>query len=114
MGMFDHIKCDYPLPGSEPPNKEFQTKDMSCQLDEYTITAGGRLVMTKKWNAMPDDDDWMAVIDMQYNGQLDFYTNGEDGEWWEYTACFKQGQLQRIARTSPKVELEDDGAITGF
>lgn len=43
MGMFDDIAVDYPLP-TECPCKDFQSKDLDCNLDRYRITAQGRLI----------------------------------------------------------------------
>jgi hypothetical protein len=47
--MFDEIICEYPLPGEHAPTSyvdrhPFQTKDLECTLDVYTITSDGRLV----------------------------------------------------------------------
>ena len=44
MGMFDEIRCEYPLPYSGyrlPPRHIFQTKSLGSGLDDYTITADG-------------------------------------------------------------------------
>ncbi len=46
MGLFDDLKCEYPLPGTNPEKADiqFQTKDLSCEMRQYTITSDGRLV----------------------------------------------------------------------
>jgi len=44
MGLFDTVKCKYPLPNPKHQDLEFQTKDLECLLGEYTITADGRLL----------------------------------------------------------------------
>lgn len=58
MGMFDTIKCLYPLPdGFDAEGLEWQTKDLECELDEYTITADGRLVHDEwKYESVPDNE----------------------------------------------------------
>ncbi len=44
MGMFDTIRFEVPLPDlPDPSGREFQTKDFDCLLDEYRVTAEGRL-----------------------------------------------------------------------
>lgn len=44
MGMFDCLRCEYPLP-DEAPATGWQTRDTPNQfLQEYVITADGRLV----------------------------------------------------------------------
>lgn len=44
MGMFDLLRCEYPLPDPRFQNEEFQTKDTPVQfLDEYRITGDGFL-----------------------------------------------------------------------
>ena len=44
MGLFDTVKCEYPLPNPRHQDLSFQTKDLEIGLDEYTITQDGRLV----------------------------------------------------------------------
>ena len=124
MGMFDTIHCKYPLPDLTSSNyeKDFQTKDFECVLDNYTITEKGRLILhdciyeevpeeerqyygTPEWEkdefyklvgcikTVPTED-----IDMNYNGQLNFYTIGEHNEWLEFDALFEEGVIKEIKR----------------
>jgi hypothetical protein len=44
MGLFDTVRCEYPLPDARLQAEEFQAKDRECGLETYTITAEGRLV----------------------------------------------------------------------
>ena len=48
MGMFDHVRCSAPLPGTPPafvhPGHLFQSKSLDCLMGTYEITAEGRLV----------------------------------------------------------------------
>jgi hypothetical protein len=83
MGMFDDIRCEMPLP--EWPEGEvpyFQTKDMDCALDHYTITKEGRLILDGK--------------DRQHHGFLNFYTSTKGGDWYEYNAKFTDGTIVEI------------------
>lgn len=93
MGMFDWVKCDYPLPGTPLVFvDEFQTKDLDCTLAQVTISEDGKL------------------LGYNYTGELEFYgcnlvavgpsgrytRDGEDYESVSYLARFVDGQLQEI------------------
>ncbi len=53
MGMFDYVKCEYPLPVAGANELEYQTKDTPCQwLDLYVIKADGTL-----WHEEYDTED---------------------------------------------------------
>ena len=59
MGMYDHIKCEYPLPDAseEVQNDVFQTKDFYNAMDDYTITKEGRLILHKKvYEEVPEEE----------------------------------------------------------
>ena len=64
MGMYDNVKCEYPLPDTPPSiqNGEFQTKAFGDGfiggfMDNYTITEGGKLILHKEaWEAVPEED----------------------------------------------------------
>lgn len=50
MGMFDYIKCEYPLPDGFGQGRDisFQTKDLECAMDTYVIDEEGFLNL-EKW-----------------------------------------------------------------
>ena len=57
MGMFDTIKCEYPLPDLAMPNVEFQTKSFENVMDSYTITTAGRLIHhVHRWKSVPEEE----------------------------------------------------------
>ena len=99
MGMFDTIRCLYPLPnypaelGDKDPG--FQTKSLDCGLDNYLITADGRLLVT----SLPDEgeSDYNPVWDeCFYTGEIRFYTSyGSEvpRQWLEYIGYFQRGRL---------------------
>jgi len=106
MGMFDEIRCNYPTPIQLPTWVEwFQTKDLTCALLRFEITADGRLV-----ELSDEPDDWS-----DYHADLRFYTSNlvmsnQDGLWvenhtgdqyehFEFTARFTDGKLSRIRLT---------------
>lgn len=49
MGLFDSIRCDYPLPGDPPDFLKnapfFQTKDLGEGMGDYYITKDGELYL---------------------------------------------------------------------
>ena len=61
MGMFDYLRCEYPLP-DEAPVDGWQTKDTPNQvLEKYVITRDGRLV----------DSSGETLSD--FHGDVEFY-----------------------------------------
>lgn len=61
MGMFDTIKCEYPLPGA-PDGGDFQTKSFGDGyvggfMDDYTLTKEGKLIHHKcDYEAVPEKE----------------------------------------------------------
>lgn len=120
MGMFDWIRCEYPLP--DEPNGasiRFQTKDTPNQmLDEYRIDANGDL-----WVTTCETEREERVTD--FTGTINFYTSNlsggtlssdgyvwvtEDGTGgpaisWYYTAHLLKGQVVYLTGEK-KIETE--------
>ncbi len=125
MGMYDYVKCEYPLPDSRIQDEVFQTKDFDNELATYRITREGRLVYEQvRYELVPeaerpyygtpewDKDKWVRLIghlkaiplgdeDMRYHGNVVFYAflgePGQEGyEWFEFQAWFTNGQLEWI------------------
>jgi hypothetical protein len=103
MGMYDNIRCNFPLPElPDPFGREFQTQDLECLLDDYTINSEGRLILHyKEYEPVPEEerpykDDPSPLmriygilrvkegsekdIDMNYHGMLNFYGTILTGE----------------------------------
>lgn len=109
MGMFDHIRCEYPLPGLDDPTSiDFQTKDTDEQyLHQYTITKDGRLIkdiVHYEDHSDPKAEGLLALggcmtpvkdgeEDTNYHGWLNFY-----GGDFEYNAKFTDGKIVEIQR----------------
>jgi len=119
MGMFDYLKCEYPLP-ERPPDGFFQTKDTPRQyLEKYTITTDGRLVHhAVRYEEVPENErpywgnpGWENpllqhvgsvrsiptedVVLLYFHGDLYFYTF-EEHKSYKYIAHFIHGKLQYI------------------
>jgi len=111
--MFDHVICNYPLGDDKLPKTGWQTKDMDCYLETYTIHEDGRL--TKPWvdpDGDPDDPPSVVKDEFQdYTGEVVFYTYL--GETYEdrvaFRARFDHGCLVQMTKISPEhKELHTD------
>lgn len=119
MGMFDDVKCKYPLPIDGANALEFQSKDTPAQaLDHYEIREDGSLwhqdydiedrsdptkdgLMGLRGMLTPVNKRWAPVSD--FRGELRFYTfwdskfiNSGDAGWIEFSALFNDGKLVDI------------------
>ncbi len=112
MGIFDYVRCHYPLPAVGANALEFQTKDMPhAFLDNYEIRADGTL-----WREHYDIEDrrdpnakpgtlaalagLMARVNLRwepepYTGAMAFYA-GLSGQWIEFVALFDHGVLKAL------------------
>ncbi len=83
MGMFDRRKSDYPLPSHQ--QSAYQTKELvhlvhgesgiGGFLDEYRITADGRLMLRQHVR------EWRKELDSPFGGHLHSVQ-----DWWEDVA----------------------------
>jgi len=109
MGLFDTVRCEYPLPEPAHQRLEFQTKDLDCLLDEYLITRDGRLVRRagRAEKGLARDMEW------PYHGDVRIYrTNPKnDREFIEYVVRFSNGRVEWIRRpggeTRPPIEAPE-------
>ena len=125
MGMFDEIRCDYPLPDSEVQAQVFQTKSLDNALDRYTITRDGRLILHHvRYESVPEEErpyydtpEWetnpvarsfgcmravpIGDVEIPHHGDIIFHTSigeGKDHNRFEYRVRFTEGQVQWIKR----------------
>lgn len=119
MGMFDNVIPECPLPDEAAKHvQEWQTKSFEQPfLHKYRITAEGRLLgelvhyedrsdPTAPEGSIAALAGCMTAVhdgweDTNYDGVLNFYgttTPDWQGEWVEYDATFKNGQLEKIER----------------
>jgi hypothetical protein len=131
VGDFDNLRCRYPLPDPELQTAEFQTKDLACDLQSYTITETGRLIHhAGDWEVTPVNErpfpdhpepvyrflgSWRKRpgserdVDLAYEGEVRFYTTAATlpgtVTWYEYRAVFVGGTLTSLTRV---VEGDDD------
>jgi hypothetical protein len=92
VGMFDTLRFEYPLPDSRHQDLDFQTKDLECLLDNFTITRDGRLIRNV-WRA---GEGFTSGTEWPFHGDIRFYTSAEDKTWIEYVARFTHGHVEWI------------------
>jgi hypothetical protein len=109
VGLFDRIRCEFPLPDPSHQELEYQTKDLDCLLEEYTITRDGRLV--RYAGGGPFEPGPGRAVDWPIHGDLRIYDSierpGRDREWVEYLVRFTDGRVQwvrRLAQREPRSE----------
>lgn len=115
MGMFDYLRCHYPLPVDGANALEFQTKDTDAQyMDKYEIREDGTL-----WHADYDTEDrsdqnaegfarlfgCATRVNERWafepmTGEICFHAsktgNYQDGSWVEFSAYFVDGKLREL------------------
>lgn len=112
MGLYDTLRCEYPLPEPTHQRREFQTKDFERLLDEYLITRDGRLVRRARRgkSGLARDVEW------PYHGDVRFYDVDpeKDRGLIEYVARFIDGRVEWIRRLDEetRVLLEAPGTPT--
>ena len=124
MGLFDDIKCEYPLPDwpqeilGDQEKIWFQTKDLSKSLGRYKIDSSGQLYFFKvtgdyvkidepepkdkklffPYKFVKESEEWILN---NYNGSITFYTSFKDDlfdlcGWIEYSALSCNGKISGI------------------
>jgi hypothetical protein len=103
MGMFDYVKCEYPLP-SNPPCSAWQSKETPAQyLDTYMISADGKLLHEESDPQEKMDTGQSSTGRMielsDFTGEFEFHdSDAVTGDWWSYTAKFASGKLLSIVQ----------------
>jgi hypothetical protein len=102
MGLFDTVRCEYPLLEAAHQDLEFQTKDFDCLLDDYLITREGWLIRCRRsWGRGPERD-----VERPFHGDVTIYGSVPDGDGLvEYVVRFTHGRVEWIR----PLEQQDDG-----
>src|ERR1035437_10220912 len=113
MGMFDDVKCLYPLPDGAPIDG-YQTKDTDAQyLEKYVIAEDGRLLHSvvhyedrSDKTAPPGSFRGVAGImtpvhdrweEIPFHGALNFGHYAVDTKVsWDFTALYDRGKLPKM------------------
>lgn len=113
MGMFDYVRCDYPLPVEGANALQYQTKDTPAQyLDNYVITDLGQLF--HEAYDIEDRSDQNAeglkrfrgcmtrvnkrLEPIELTGEIRFYSSFDKNwsGWIEFSAYFVAGVLKEL------------------
>jgi hypothetical protein len=109
MGLFDTIKCEYPLPNGLHQELEFQTKDLECSMAHYTITRDGRLIRRHRPGRPGPERD----IEWPIHGDIRIYDLDPNEQFVEYSVRFTHGRVEWVrpggeqygGPTEPKVGM---------
>ena len=121
MGMFDELRCRYPLPVAGANELVFQTKSLDCALDCYEIDAYGGL-RHQEYDLEDHSDPTktglarlagMATrvnqrwVPESLTGEVRFYgtTDGSwsGASWLEFSAYFVAGRLTELHQIKERV-----------
>jgi hypothetical protein len=112
MGMFDDLRCRYPLPVPGANDLDYQTKDLECVMDKYEIREDGGL-WHEAYEASVEVTD-VAPLGFYVHrnnrrwepemltGEVCFYASLEprggmpECGWIEWSAYFKDGRIQQL------------------
>jgi len=102
MGMFDTIRTKMPLPGITLPDfvePGFQTKDLHCNLDDYTLTEEGTLKLDGELVPYTGEVNMYTCNSSIWSGGSTYTRGGVDEVWVEYKLLFAEGRLIYINQT---------------
>lgn len=91
MGMYDYLKCEYPLPDKEAQDYEFQTKDFGCVLELFVIMPDGKL-LSNNANVWAQND----------GGKLEPYSHTGEIEFGTIRAVLNDGKLAKLGGNDEK------------
>jgi hypothetical protein len=123
MGLFDHVRCRYPLPDAECQDLAYQSKATPAQfMENYEITREGYLLHesfengAERWPDMRSTEDpkWVRV---EYRGELEIHTTLElpdqPRRWVSYRLWFRDGRVVDLQPGSAHLEaLPDSPTVT--
>lgn len=104
MGLFDTVRCDYPLPVEGANALSYQTKSLDSGCLTYRISSAGRLLLcaTPVLDARHDDAAPQPTPREEpqndFIGEIRFYTSWgpTHAGWIEWSAYFVRGQLREL------------------
>lgn len=113
MGLYDNVRCKYPLPDPEAQDLEYQTKStFAPYLENYIITQDGRLLKEEcDIREEPAPDSLLGVdlvrencrwVQTDFRGELEIHTvvSQPDGSvrWYSYLFWFKDNRVTDLQR----------------
>jgi hypothetical protein len=114
MGMFDELRCRYPLPVDGANELLYQTKSLTNALDQYQISEQGelsRLDYDLEDRSDPTKPGLLALVgiatrvnerwvpepltgEVRFHGSLD--GSWSEQSWLEFSAYFVKGKLREL------------------
>lgn len=113
MGVYDNVRCKYPLPDAEAQDLEYQTKStFAPYLENYVITQDGRLLKEEyniREEQAPDSPvgcrllrEHCRWVEADFRGELEIYTTvrqpDESLRWYSYLLWFKDNRVADLQR----------------
>jgi len=98
MGMFDWVRCDYPLPVAEHRDvQSWQTKSFQQPaLRHFAVTEDGRLLI----HGVDADPPFSGVVEL-------LELNEDETEQWRYWLTFADGRIIDVrGETQPGLSAE--------
>lgn len=107
MGMFDFLLCEYPLPLDGMAGVKWQTKDLTCELETYRITADGVLEVRFGGAWEPAlAPHWMIVNFYEwFDREKDAAGRVLSSRWVVFCAHFTYGKLDGIDLTADEIHV---------
>jgi len=100
MGVYDNIRCKYPLPNMDHLEDiytwPFQTKDLDSSFDDYVIGRDGKLYQTHR-----DGKVFGEPERVYYSGAITF-SDYHNKVYYEFAALFDSGQLLQVVCVTPR------------
>jgi len=90
--MFDVVVFDMELPGFPFQGRRFQTKNLDCCMDIYTVTKTGRLCLTGS-DFLEDESSPREPVDIDFHGDIRLIAEDSHDR---YLARFTHGALEWI------------------
>ena len=92
MGMYDNLRCHYPLPIDSANDRLYQTKDLDCLMNDYEIREDGTL-----WHMAYDEPVEMTgevrFYELLLEPGQDLNDHTRESGWIEWSAYFVKGKL---------------------
>lgn len=102
MGLFDEVRCEYPLPDPAHQGLLFQTKDLGRGMELYLITRRGRLVRTRSGWLRPRKRRDVFPIHQDLRIYDSVEVGPDEREWVEYVFRFSEGKVTRVRRSKDR------------
>jgi hypothetical protein len=104
MGLFDTVRCDYPLPVPGANLLSYQTKSLDLMQATYHIAINEQLLLIERGRFAPEPDTPTTTAALSgtpvsdFIGEIRFYSSwGPDNEGWiEWSAYFVRGNLREL------------------